>query len=61
MVGALPPIDLAAIAQPDHGHEHDAVVEVGNDPPIADPIFPEIAELLAPDHKALQKLIRKEN
>ena len=44
---ASPPIDFAAVAEADDGDEHDAVVEIGDDAPIADAVFPEIAEVLA--------------
>lgn len=43
----MPPTDFAAVAEANDSDEHDAVVEIGDDAPIADAVFPEIAEVFA--------------
>jgi hypothetical protein len=43
----LPPIDIASVAYPDNGYEQYTIVEVGDDSPVANAVFPKIAEFLA--------------
>jgi hypothetical protein len=43
----LPPINIPPVAYPDNGYEEYAIVEVGDDSPIAYAALPEIAEVFA--------------
>lgn len=41
------PINLTPVADPDHENEHGAVLDIGNDPIVADSIFPEATQFAA--------------
>jgi hypothetical protein len=36
-----------SVAYPNNGYEEDTIVEVGDDSPVANAVFPKIAELFA--------------
>jgi hypothetical protein len=49
---SLPAVDVTPVANPNDSNMHDAIIEVGNDPPVAHPIFPKIAKFLATERFA---------
>jgi hypothetical protein len=43
----LPPINIPSVAYSDNGYEQHTIVKVGDDAPVANAVFPEIAEFFA--------------
>lgn len=41
----LPPINIASVAYPDNGYQQDTIVKVGDDAPVVNAVFSEIAEV----------------
>jgi hypothetical protein len=46
-LGHLSTVDVASVAEPDDGYEHDSGIDIRTDSPIADAMFSEITEFSA--------------